>query len=147
MSGETEDQPSAWTIDSLFQHVRAIFAEHDLRYEQRFQSQEANLSTAMIAQEKAVQAALASSEKAVSKAEVAAEKRFDAVNEFRGQLADQARDFMPRKEAELLVTALADKIEALTGTRSQGVTAAVGYVVGAIGALVGVVSLILAFNR
>ena len=41
-----------------------------------------------------------STERAVNKAETAAEKRFDSVNEFRGQLADQAASFLPRREAE-----------------------------------------------
>jgi hypothetical protein len=34
----------------------------------------------------------------VIKAETAAEKRFEAVNEFRGQLRDQAATFLPRAE-------------------------------------------------
>ncbi len=142
MSGETEQNVSGWTTDTLRAHLMHIIDERDRRYEQRYGQQEANLSTAMTAQEKAVQAALASSEKAVTKAEIAAEKRFDAVNEFRGQLSDQARDFMPRNEAELLVKALAEKIDTLTGTRSQGLNVAVGYVLGAAGAVVAVVALV-----
>lgn len=70
---------SEWTIESLKAH-----------YDQRF-----------IDQDRAVQAALNAAEKAVTKAENASEKRFDAVNEFRAQLADQAATFMPRSEAEL----------------------------------------------
>jgi hypothetical protein len=41
-----------------------------------------------------VAAALASSEKAITKADTATEKRFDAVNEFRQTLSDQAKNFM-----------------------------------------------------
>lgn len=47
-----------------------------------------------------VKLALDAAQTAVTKAETATEKRFDAVNEFRGQLADQASSFMPRELAE-----------------------------------------------
>jgi hypothetical protein len=43
--------------------------------------------------------ALSGADKAVSKAEAATEKRFDAVNEFRQTLADQAASLMPRAES------------------------------------------------
>ncbi len=65
----------------------AIINERQVAEDQRFK-----------AQEQAIQAALASAEKAVNKAEQAAEKRFDAVNEFRGQLKDQAATFVTRTE-------------------------------------------------
>lgn len=45
--------------------------------------------------------ALTASDRAVTKAETATEKRFDAVNEFRATLSDQARNLMPRAETEL----------------------------------------------
>ena len=38
---------------------------------------------------------------AITKAETAAEKRFESVNEFRGQMADQATHFITRNESEL----------------------------------------------
>jgi hypothetical protein len=48
----------------------------------------------------AVAAALSAAEKAVAKAEAASEARFESVNEFRGQLNDQATHLMPRAEFE-----------------------------------------------
>ncbi len=151
MSGETEQAPSAWTIDSLHSNLGDIieandaryeqrFADHgtaisaalastdlavsrafaavetlqkeiDRRYEQRFVAQETAMSAALAAAEKAVAAALAAAEKAVIKAEVAADKRFDSVNEFRGQLADQAATFMPRTETALALLALTEKVD------------------------------------
>lgn len=45
-------------------------------------------------------AALAASEKAITKSELANATRFEAVNEFRGQLNDQATTFMPREVAD-----------------------------------------------
>lgn len=49
--------------------------------------------------------------RALDKAEAAADKRFESVNEFRAQLSDQARSFMPRTEAEVRWTALHDRME------------------------------------
>jgi len=88
-----------WTLETLRIHLSSTLAETDKRNEQRFQ-----------AQEKAVMAALVAAEKAVAKAEIAAEKRFDAVNEFRGQLTDQAATFMPRLESEHRHSQAAEKI-------------------------------------
>jgi len=111
MSGETEESVSGWTTDTLKAYFERITVESDRRYQQRFD-----------ASEQAVNAALAAAEKAVGKAEVAAEKRFDAVNEFRGQLSDQARDFMPRKEAELQLGALGERIANIEklGSKASG---------------------------
>lgn len=49
---------------------------------------------------------------ALSKQESATEKRFDAVNEFRAQLSDQAGTFMPRSESEVRAQGLTEKLEA-----------------------------------
>lgn len=132
MSGETEQQPSGWTIDSL----KAYF-------EQRLNDRDDFLNRLAAERDKQVSLAFSAAAEAVRKAETAAEKRFDAVNEFRGQLADQARDFMPRNEAELLVKALAEKIDALIGTRSQGVNVMIGYILAAV-AVLGLIVTILA---
>jgi hypothetical protein len=67
------------------------------------------------AQEKSVNAALTASDRAVNKAEAASEKRFDAVNEFRAALADNARLMMPRAESEQANKVLSSKIETLEG--------------------------------
>jgi hypothetical protein len=64
--------------------------------------------------DKAIQAALASAEKAVSKAEQATERRFEAVNEFRGQLADQTGTFLPRTEYGAAHAGLVDRINVIT---------------------------------
>lgn len=85
--------------------------------------------------------ALASSDKAVGKAEVATEKRFDAVNEFRQTLADQARDLMPRLEAEQRIKQLADEMALLRGTSRAGATALLGWIVGAIGLVSAVIAI------
>lgn len=60
--------------------------------------------------DKALEAALLSAEKAVGKAEIANEKRLDAVNEFRGQLTDQAATFISRTEFTAGINAGQDAI-------------------------------------
>lgn len=68
--------------------------------------------TMLAAQADRVALALAAAEKAIDKAEVATERRLQGMNEFRDQLSDQAATLMPRKEAEQLVHALAERMEA-----------------------------------
>ena len=100
MSGETESDISAWTIDSLRYHLEQLAADLDLRHEQRFEAQEKAVQAALVAQEKAVAAALAAQKEAVNKSEASYDKRFESVNEFRAQLSDQGRTFLPRNEAD-----------------------------------------------
>lgn len=109
---------------NLLSHIKAILAEMDRRYQERFEAQTKALDAAFLAQqtamqaallaaEKAVQTALSAAEKAVAKAETAAEKRFDAVNEFRGAYQDIISLQMPRAEAEQRLNQLSDKIDEL----------------------------------
>lgn len=150
MSGETERNISGWTTDTLRSHLMDIMNERDLRYQQRFESQESNLGTAIVAQEKAVAAALGAAERAVAKAETATEKRFDGVNEFRGQLSDQARTFMPRSEAELQFKQLTELVDKTIDTtsraeaRSGGLKDGWGYLVGALSFVGLIVTIIVA---
>lgn len=115
---------------SLREHLTVLLAEMDRRFE-----------AAIAAQDKAVQIAMVASEKAVVKAEIAAEKRFESVNEFRGQLADQAATFMPRAEAEQRLSALAEKIDDLKGSSKAGASALWGWIAGGAALVVAVVAL------
>lgn len=82
-------------IDNLEKHLTMMIrSERDLT-DAKFVTYQTLISS----QADKVALALTASEKAIGKAEIATEKRFDAVNEFRAQLADQARTFMPRNEA------------------------------------------------
>jgi hypothetical protein len=102
------------------------FADADLRYQQRFDAQTNALDAALAAAKEAVQTALVAAEKATTKAEVAADKRFEGVNEFRAQLADQAATLMPRVEAEQRISALAEKISDLKSTMDTSTGQAAG---------------------
>jgi hypothetical protein len=105
---------------SICTHYDVVIHEIDRRYEARFLASEIAVSTSFSAQEKAISAALAAASAAVNKAEVASEKRFESVNEFRAQLGDQQRTFMPRAEVEVIVRALNEALSsALTQLRSM----------------------------
>jgi hypothetical protein len=138
MSGETERSPSSWTIDSVLVHLNRVLAEMDQRFEQRFEGQQ-----------RATDAALTSAKEAVLKAETAAERRFEGVNEFRATLADQAATLMPRAETEQRLRALTDRINDLALIVSQmqghdtGVSAAWGYLAGAVGVVAAVVGILI----
>ncbi|HXJ37752.1 MAG TPA: hypothetical protein VNH18_00665, partial [Bryobacteraceae bacterium] len=107
MAGETRDEESGWTVDTL----HALMNEREVRYEQRFQAQQKALQDALLAAEKAVSTAMASADRAVMKAEIAAEKRFEGLNELRGAMSDQAARLMPRAEAEVSFTAIREKVD------------------------------------
>lgn len=64
-------------------------------------------------QKEQIDKAFASSEKAILKAEASAERRFESVNEFRGQLADQARTLLPRELFDQFVGEYRDHHEIL----------------------------------
>lgn len=86
---------------------------------------------------------------AVDKADRAAEKRFESVNEFRGQMADQQAEFISRREVEAMVNSAAEKIASLTDRinrsegRGTGKDQLWGYIVGAVGAII---ALLMWFN-
>lgn len=131
MSGETEKQVSGWTVDTLKEFI-----------EQRITDQD-----------KAVQAALIAAKEAVIKAETATEKRFESVNEFRAQLADQSNTLMPRQEYSVQHRALEDRVTDLTDRlnrsdgKNKGVDKTIAYGITAVSISIAIVSLILAFNN
>jgi hypothetical protein len=125
--------------------IQKFIDERDRRYEERFKAMDEKTGLA-----------LTSSKEAVTKAEVATEKRFDAVNEFRGTLSDQAATLLPRAEATARFTSYDEKIEeikrdivALRESRSQsqgrssGFSAAWGIAVSILFLAIAVVGLIL----
>jgi hypothetical protein len=81
----------------------ALELERIARVEDRVSAQGARFEQALTAQGVAV-----------IKAETAAEKRFESVNEFRAQLADQQGTFMPREVAEAQITDLRAKLDNAT---------------------------------
>lgn len=100
-----------WTLDTLYEHLQRQL--NDLAH---------MLDERRLYQERAVETALSAAKEAVSKAEVATEKRFDAVNEFRGQMADQAAMFLPREEYKTAHEALIEKMSTANETRVREIT-------------------------
>lgn len=150
--------------DARFIALGEAAKEADKRFEQRFIAQQEAIQAALLAQKEAVNAALVAADRAVVKAETASEKRFDAVNEFRATLADQAATLLPRTEGEARIQALADKLTELTDRVNRGEGIGVGkasantaqvstnsfvayLLFGAFGLLVGVGGLIVAIVR
>ncbi len=82
--------------------LERFYEERDRRYEDRFKAQDEKTTLALTA-----------SKEAIGKAETATEKRFDAVNEFRGTLSDQAAHLLPRAEADVKFGNFDEKIESL----------------------------------
>ena len=119
------------TFEQRFAAMQILMDEHDLRYQQRFAASQEALIAALAAQKEAVAAALLAADRAVTKAELATDKRFEGVNEFRQQLADQAATFMPRAETEIRLGTLSDALAADRGTRREGSQATYGYLLAA----------------
>lgn len=150
--------------------------EMDRRYQQRYEAQQELVEQALRAQRDETAAAIAAADRAITKSEAATERRFEAldralnkadeatearfqaVNGYREQLADQARTFMPRAEAEQRVAANAEKVEALARSfaeamaqinsrldlaagRETGIGAGWAYLVGGIGAISAVIAI------
>lgn len=85
------------------------------------------------------------------KAETATEKRFESVNEFRAQLADQSNTLMPRAEFTVQHKALDDKVSGLIdrmnkidgSTAGQQITMNKIYAaIGAVGVILGIIVLL-----
>jgi len=80
-----------------------------------------------------------SAQAAVSKAEDATSKRFESVNEFRAQLADQTSQFLPREVFDTTVQQWSewrqgvDKDRATLAGRSGGIGSLVGWIVAGAG--------------
>ena len=96
------------------------------------------MDLALCGVDKSVNERFDSMEKAVIKAEVAHEKRLESMNEFRGQLMDQSKTFVPRSEFELVAKKL-EKIENI----KQGGMAVWVLIVGISGFLTGFITIAL----
>lgn len=101
MSGETEANVSAWTIDSLKLHLEHVIAALDRLIDQRFE-----------AYEKAISKAEATSEKAIDKAEANSERWRASSNEWRGAMNDREKNFLSQDAYDRAHVALADKMDA-----------------------------------
>ena len=127
-----------WTLSTLAVHFHQKIEDMEKRVIERFALAKDSQDAALTATEKAISAAMAASEKAISKAEVSAEKRFDSVNEFRNTLKDQQGTFADKAQMDFRLGSIEKKIENWAG-QIAGVGSVWAYVVGAIGAVFGLV--------
>ena len=153
--------------NTTIREIAAILAERDRQYAQRFEAQQKAVDAALASAEKAVAAALVAQDKAtaaafaaqgkatdaafaaaneaVKTAQQANDKRLDSVNEFRGQLRDQAGTLATRAEVEVQFKSMGDKLNELSKgltemrARSEGAatlwTAAIAVLMLLIGAI------------
>lgn len=151
-------------IDTLERHLTRVIRENRVQLDERYATQTKALDAAFAAQQELFNAALVAAERAVSKAEVANEKRFESVNEFRAQLGDQGRTFMPRTESVQRYDAVSGRLTDIekrmtdafaqinsrldqTQGASQGIDKAWAYLVGLAGLAGGVVALVVAVTQ
>lgn len=169
--GETATEPSGFTVDTLHSLMNAVLNERDRRYEQRFAAQEQAVSLALTRVDKEfhehlaqvrteTHAALEAADKAITKSETATERRFESVNEFRAQLSDQSRTFMPRAESLQRHEQTAEKLDGLENRvreevsrinsrldlaagRTTGLDKSWAVLVGAVGLVGGLIAIVL----
>ncbi len=151
---------SGWHVDTLHEHIERIFAEHEVRYDQRF----TGIIEAQRKAEEAVDTALHTQERLVQRAEEVNDRRFEAFTAARRSTDAATLLMMPRTEAEQRFSALDAKMQQLhnasndkwaelsarfdrTEGRGHGLNAGWGYLVGAIGAVGGVLAIVFALTR
>lgn len=88
-----------WTLDTLYLHLNALI-----------ETQEKNLTQHVESQYEALRTASAN-----------IERRFDSVNAFRAQLADQQHAFIPRAEVQAIIASLTHQIETLHDAHEKDV--------------------------
>jgi len=136
MSGETEANVSGWTTDTLHRWTIDQMAAHALLDDQRFESLEATIKVAVN-----------SAKEAVDKAEKASEKRLDGLNELRGAMTDQSATYITRETVSAMTSALSARLDLIKERqdrmegRGSGLQQGWGYIVGAVGLALGLVSL------
>ena len=99
--------------DEKFHGIHGQLVERQRWIEEKFNDRRTAVEAAFVAERDARHAALMAAKDALAKAELATEKRFESVNEFRATLSDQARELMPRNEAQTLINALSTKLNDL----------------------------------
>lgn len=152
LAAEKALEQRAATLDREFhEHLAQVRHENALA----FQNSDKAIAAALASAKDATSSALTSSKEAVTKAEIANEKRFESVNEFRAQLADQAATFVSRTEAQAYRDATDNKMESLkelldkvdkrldiTAGRNAGSASTIGYAVTAIGVLILIINFV-----
>jgi hypothetical protein len=110
---------------SLRDYIDRVMVERDIRYQQRFESQE----------------------KALEEAKRSSEKRLDGMNEFRGSLNDAQKTYITRTEAMSIITRNEQDIKAVTDRvniqqgHGTGLKDGWGWIIGLLGIAMAAVAL------
>lgn len=129
-----KDEGADWTINTLRIHLLTIIESLAEVTNERFTAQK----------------------EAVDRALVETNHRFESVNEFRGQLTDNAATFVTRNEAQLQYNELSKRIDSNSDKTNQvssrldriegsgsGLKQGWGYLVGGIGALAVIITAVI----
>ena len=149
--GDNED--NAWTLETLRQFLLAKIEANEAADIARHAASDKIFQAAFAASKELVTSAYLAADRAVQKAEVASEKRFEGVNEFRGQLADQQRTLMPRTEVEVMLRSLSDRLKTIENKESEragkltGSREGWGWAVGIVGLVALLISIFIALAR
>jgi hypothetical protein len=133
---------------TISEFLERVIDERDRQYQAQFTAADRARDTALAAQKELTAAAFDASEKAIARADVNAEKWRQNANEWRASMLDRENRFASRIEVETEIKALRAEIAGLResraegGGRSLGSHAMWGYVVGAVGFALSVLSLI-----
>jgi hypothetical protein len=130
--------------DSLATELAAV-VESLARLEERLGALDRLTAVRIDSQADKVALALASADRAISKAEMATERRFEAVNEFRATLTDQAAQFVTRREFEALRSAGTERMDEFKEwlDRTQGGKTKVGDQRAVLATIIGVATLVI----
>jgi hypothetical protein len=148
----SDERQSEWTVDTLKEHVERMLALAKSDTEKLVALAKDHQESIALARIAALNQRFVDAERAIAKAEAASEKRFEGVNEFRQQLGDQARTFMPRIEAEKSFSNIEQQIANLLKQNAQNLGKQSGsqqlwaYIVGVAGVLIALVSLFIRFT-
>jgi hypothetical protein len=124
---------------SLLEHILALLAEMDLRYQQRFDAQNTALDAARLAAKEGVTTALTAAEKAVTKAEIATENRLTLLNELRAGVATREQ----LDAIALRVEDLKARVDRFEG-KSSGASLSWAMMLGAGGLILTLISVVVA---
>jgi phosphopantetheinyl transferase (holo-ACP synthase) len=127
---------------TLREHIEALRVADDVRYQQRFDSQQDALNAALLAAKEAVQTALLAAKEAVIKAEVATENRLTLLNELRSGVATKEQmDAMAERLSDIK-----ERQDRLEG-RSAGLSDGMKVLISIVGLVIALVGLYLTFHK
>ena len=143
-----KDDDCGWTVDTLREHVREILAGMMRERDDRDRLLVQIMDERQAAGYRQFDTLIASIKEQMDKQIASTDRRFEAANEFRGQLSDQAATFLTRKEYEAAHTALEKRVDDIrdmvnrTHGERQGVRMTGSMLVAGVSALSAVVVIV-----